>query len=115
MLFFDTNPKIKKWSSETIALPYLCPTDGKIHRYYPDFWVEFENGEILLIEVKPISQTKRPKPNKKVTRKYIREIKTYAKNEAKWKAAGEYAADNDWKFKIWTEETLKNLGMNLLA
>lgn len=114
MLFCDTNPQVKKWSSESVVIPYLCPTDNKIHKYFPDFWIEFLNGEVLIIEIKPLSQTKIPQKKSKITKKFINEVKTYAKNSAKWKAADNYAKDNDWKFQIWTEETLKELGIKLL-
>lgn len=114
MLFCDTNPQVKKWSSESIVIPYLCPTDNRIHKYFPDFWIEFSNNEIILVEIKPMSQTKVPQKKSRTTKKFINEVKTYAKNSAKWKAADEYAKDNDWKFQIWTEETLKELGINLL-
>ncbi len=37
MAFFDKNPKIVEWTSESVVIPYIKPTDGKIHRYYVDF------------------------------------------------------------------------------
>jgi hypothetical protein len=63
--FFDNNTKILRWSSESIAIPYIKPTDGRLHKYYPDYWVEYVNrdGKIIreIIECKPRSQTKRPR------------------------------------------------------
>jgi hypothetical protein len=38
--FLDDNPNVLRWSSEEIVIPYVKPTDGKVHRYYPDYWVE---------------------------------------------------------------------------
>ena len=62
--FLDTNPSIYRWSSEEIAIPYIKPTDGKTHRYFPDYWIEYidNNKNIIqeLIEIKPAAQTKRP-------------------------------------------------------
>ena len=112
MLFCDTNDQVKAWSSETISLPYLCPTDGRMHRYFPDFWIEFKSGDIKIVEIKPDKQTRKPK-KRKVTKGYIREVKTWAKNQAKWKAANEYALDNAWRFEIWTEKTLKQMGIKI--
>jgi hypothetical protein len=39
---------------------------------------------------------------------------TYAKNISKWEAANAYALDRGWKFEVWTEETLKGLGIKIL-
>ena len=39
---------------------------------------------------------------------------TYAKNTSKWEAANQYAADRGWKFEVWTENTLKRLGIKIL-
>ena len=59
-----------------------------------------------MIEVKPEKQTKPPKIQKNITRKYITEVKTWGVNEAKWKAAKEYCDDRKWKFYIFTEKEL---------
>jgi hypothetical protein len=37
----------------------------------------------------------------------LSEVKTYAVNEAKWKAAEEYCADRRMQFMILTEKELK--------
>jgi hypothetical protein len=39
MKMLDANENILEWSSEGIAIPYVKPTTGRVHRYYPDFWV----------------------------------------------------------------------------
>ena len=39
----------------------------------------------------------------------------YVKNQCKWKAASEFAADKNWKFVIWTEDTIKGMGIVLLT
>ena len=62
MRYLDGNDSILKWSSEEIIIPYRSPIDGKVHRYFPDFWVKTSQGETL-IEIKPKIQTKPPKPN----------------------------------------------------
>ena len=43
---------------------------------------------------------------KKKSKKYLSEMKTYAVNEAKWKAAQEYCDDRRYEFKIITEKEL---------
>ena len=39
---------------------------------------------------------------------------TYSTNISKWTYAEEYAKDRGWEFQIWTEDTLKDLGIKLL-
>ena len=48
--FLDTNPNILRWSSEEIVVPYIKPTTGKVHRYYPDYCIEFTkpDGQIAI-------------------------------------------------------------------
>ena len=109
----ETNPRVKKWNSEEIVVPYKCKTDNKIHRYYVDLLVELDNKYIILVEIKPKKETEPPKGKRK-TKKYIREVMTYVKNTSKWEAANQYANHKGWKFQVWTEDTLTNLGIKLL-
>lgn len=110
MMYCDGNPNILKWCSEEIVIPYVSPLDGKIHRYFPDFYIKYKNskGEIVesLIEIKPKSQVLGPKVQKRKTKKYITEVTQFAKNQAKWKAAMEYCKDRRWEWKIMTEDDL---------
>lgn len=116
MVLLDNHPNVIRWGSEEIAIPYESPIDGRIHRYYPDFFVEQINKdgkkERLLIEVKPKQQTQPPDINNKLTpkgmisKKYLNEVMTYGVNQAKWKAAIEMCKDRGWKFQIMTETEL---------
>ena len=84
--------------------------DKKIHRYFPDFWIKYKNaqGNILceVIEVKPKRQTQKPTKKNKPYGKYLKESRTYGINQLKWKAAREYCADRNYKFRILTEDHL---------
>lgn len=106
----DTRENVLKWASEEFSIPYVSPKDGKVHRYYPDFLVEFRdsNGKVKkqIIEVKPKRQTKPPERKSRVTKSYLYEAATYEINMAKWKAAGEFAKDNGIEFRIITEDEL---------
>lgn len=106
----DRNPNVVKWKSEETVIPYVCPTDNRIHRYFVDFQIQVRNKEgnlaTYLVEIKPDSQTRPPIPPSRVTKRYITEVMTWGKNEAKWKAATEYAKDRGWEFKILTEHHL---------
>lgn len=103
------------WSSEEVIVPYVCPTDKRAHRYFIDLKIKFSNGRTVLVEIKPKKQTTPPLRPKRQTKKYITEVMTYVKNEAKWKAASKYAKDRGYHFEIWTEDTMRQLGMKLLT
>jgi len=110
MVYCDKNENVLEWGSEEIALPYRSPVDGRIHRYFPDFYIKVKesNGNIkkYLIEVKPKKQTVKPKTPKRQTKGYIREVYEYAKNMAKWESAKEFCKDRNWEFKVLTEDEL---------
>ena len=105
MVHLDDNINVLEWSSEEIVIPYLSPLDNRYHRYFPDFFVRTKTGAMIL-EVKPMSQSVKPKVKKKVTKAYINEVATYGVNQAKWDAAIEYCKDRGWKFKVITENEL---------
>jgi hypothetical protein len=106
----DKNPAVIKWSSEETIIPYRCPTDDRIHRYFVDFKIQIKNNSGLLktylVEVKPAKQTQPPVYPGRNTQRYITESMTFIKNQAKWKAAVEYAKDRGYEFKIITEHEL---------
>lgn len=103
----DDNPKVKKWSSEEIVVPYFYDVDKKYHRYYVDLKIVLE-GKTLLVEIKPEKETTPPTGQRK-TKQYINEGLTYIKNMNKWEAASSYAKDRGWDFQIWTEKTLQEM------
>ena len=104
----DQNPNIKGWSSEEVVIPYLWEIDKKMHRYFVDLKIMFNDVKTILVEIKPQKETELPKrPDK--SKRYIGEAMTYVKNMNKWEAANEYAKDRGWEFQIWTEETLYSM------
>lgn len=113
--WLDDNVNVIKWSSEEVVVPYRCKTDNKMHRYFVDIKVQFKGGVTYLIEIKPKKETIPPKVREKKTRGYLMEVMTYAKNISKWESATEYAKDRGWIFEIWTEQTIKGLGIKLLT
>lgn len=114
MKYCDTNSNVLAWFSEEIHIPYRSPVDGRIHRYFPDFFIKLKepNGTIkkYLIEIKPSKQTVPPKKPSRQTKRYISEAYEYAKNQAKWEAAREYCLDRGWDFKVLTEHDLNVKG-----
>lgn len=111
MRYCDYNKHVVKWSVEPFHIKYVKPTDGKIHRYYIDVYIEFSSGDKFLIEVKSKGETTQPKKPKKLNEKsmanYQRALQTYAVNKAKWIAAEKFASDQGMRFTILTEDELK--------
>lgn len=110
MHHLDKNPNVLEWCSEEIVVPYVHPVDGKLHRYFPDFFVKMrtKDGTIqnAIIEVKPQKETIPPKKSstsKRPSKRYAQEATKYLINEAKWKAAQTYCETIDATFKVMTE------------
>ena len=110
MVYCDNNSKIIEWGSEEIIIPYKSPLDKKTHRYFPDFYVKYINKDKQvvreIIEVKPKKHLSPPKEPKRRTKRYLNEVATYIKNQAKFKAAEEYCKDRRYGFRILTEDQL---------
>ena len=107
--FCDEHPNIKKWTFEEIAIPYFSPIDQKMHNYFPDFLIEFENlGETKtwMLEVKPKKQTYLKENASK------KEKVTWIINQSKWKAAEDYCQKHGIEFKIITEKEIFNNATN---
>ena len=106
MNYLDRQPEVISWSSEEVIIPYKSPIDNRYHRYYPDFWVKTLKGESL-IEVKPKRQTQPPKENPKHRRRYLKEVKTWGINSAKFAAAEQFCKSKGWEWRIITDDVFK--------
>lgn len=110
MVYCDRNESILEWGSEEVIVPYISPLDGRVHRYFPDFYIKVKqsNGSVkkMIIEVKPKKQCSPPKIPKRKTKYFLNEVRTWGVNEAKWKAAIEWCKDRNMEFVILTEEHL---------
>lgn len=100
--WLESNPNVKAWGSECVGIKYKY-IDNKVHTYYPDFVVEMNNGDKILVEIKPYSQTIKPDSHNEYA------MNMYMKNMCKWKAAKELCDRNGVKFQIITERTLMRL------
>ena len=111
MVYCDQSDNIIEWGSEEIIIPYVSPLDGRIHRYFPDFYIKVKqaSGKLkkFIIEVKPKKQCSPPNlnPNRR-TKRWISEVRTWGVNEAKWKSAVDWCDNNGMEFKILTEDDL---------
>ena len=106
--FVDNNPNVIRWASEEIAIQYLKPTTGRIHRYFPDFYIEYidRDGRMIkeLIEIKPNKQTTLSTARRHKTRLY--EDITLGINRAKWAAAKQWCSTKGVNFRLLTEQQL---------
>lgn len=111
----DRNPKIIKWGSESIIIPYIDTTRGyETHRYVVDLFFTTLNQnnqqEKWLIEIKPYSQSVPPKTSKrKNPAKLLNEAVTYQRNQDKWKSAVNFCKNKGWHFAVWTEKGINKL------
>lgn len=107
----DLNERILLWGSENIIIPYISPIDNKVHRYFVDNFIIFQDNtgskKKFIIEIKPSKQLIRPEPsNKKKSSTIIYEQTAWVVNQAKWDAARSWAKKHDCSFIILTEKEL---------
>lgn len=102
MIWLETNKTVKHWGSECVKIPYYY-VDGKIHNYYPDYFVEFEDGTCTIVEIKPHNQTIKP------INENCWAYNEYIKNMCKWRSTKEFCEAKGYKFKILTEKTIERL------
>lgn len=99
--WLDSHPSVVKYGSEEIKIPYIKPTDGRVHHYYPDFVAVILDAagspRKYLLEVKPFKETILTEKSSNYDRINI------AINEAKWAAARNFAKQYGFEFKILTE------------
>ena len=108
--YCDYNKHVIRYSLEPFSIKYVKPTDGKIHSYFIDFFIEFSNKKKFLVEIKPKSQTVPPKKPKNASEKSIYRyqcaLQTFAINQAKWNAAKEFATSKEMSFIVLTDEEI---------
>ena len=118
MSWFDLNPAILLWASESLVVPYISPVDGRQHRYYVDFLAKMQTKSgprNFAIEIKPKHEMMEPKIPKKIptdakkVARMIQESNTYKVNQAKWAAATEFCKKQGVTFVVLNED---DLGIN---
>lgn len=95
-LWCENSPNVKNWSSEPFSIPYFLKNErGEIRKrnYNIDLIIEFINGKLWFVEIKPYELTK---------------IGSFGfeKNSAKWNASLDWCKEQDFdiEFKIITEK-----------
>ena len=112
--YCDTNDKIIKWSSEPLQIPYYNPLDKKEHIYNVDFYMRVlkDDGEEAdwIVEIKPESQYKKPVITPPETlaklKAYNQKMQIWITNQAKFKAAKEWATKRSYNFGVIDENFL---------
>jgi hypothetical protein len=102
--FFDSRSDVIRWGSEELVIPYLSPLDSKVHRYFPDFFVEYydKDRNVIreIVEVKPLHESE------EAFAKSDRSKDALVVNEAKWKSAAIYCEQRGMKFRVITEHSI---------
>lgn len=94
MEYLDSKDSVTSWEYEPYQIAYLSNrTTMKIRKYYPDLYVEYNNRQSELIEIKPSSRLK----NQIVQKKAL--------------AATRWCEDKNMTYKFVTEKDLKLLGL----
>lgn len=100
--WLESNKSVKYWGSECLKIPYLY-VDGKMHNYYPDYFIEMVDGSCIVVEIKPHNQTIKP------INENCWAYKEYTKNMCKWRATKEFCDAKGYQFKILTEKSISKL------
>jgi len=99
IMFCESNPKIKRWASEPIAIKYFNRLLNKEQNYYPDYVIETYEGNKIIVEIKPYQQTVKPDATDS---RWLKEA--WVTNTDKWKSANEFAHKHNAKFIVVTEK-----------
>ncbi len=102
MQALDMSPMVRKWISEpkNLGISYLNPLDKKVHQYWPDFLVQYTDGNLEILEIKPLNKTLA----EKTTSTYDKIM--LVQNIAKWAAADRFAKSLGGRFRVITEKIL---------
>ena len=98
MQYCEAQALITLWGYECIEIPYVYSVDKKVHRYYPDFYVEFKDGRKFIIEIKPENQA--------TGKGGLYNKLCYVKNVDKWNACKAFCDAKGMEFKVVTEKDL---------
>jgi len=114
----DLNPSIIRWGSEEFFIPYWDPVNKRERRYFVDLFIEYIDSskkvQKAIVEIKPHGQCSEPKKinestaTQKQLYSYQMQCFTWLTNDAKWKAAKDFADKHGWKFFKFTEKMLGN-------
>lgn len=99
----ETCRKVRRWGSECVGYPYVLAEDGTTHTYFPDFFLEMENGDRIIVEIKPYNQVCKPDPANEWA------CHTWIRNMSKWMAIRRICEGKGIKFWLLTERTISKI------
>lgn len=102
--WLDSTSSVLRYGSEELVIPYLSPVDSRVHRYFPDFFIEYRdkdgNVQKEIVEVKPLHESD------EAHAKGERAQQALLVNKAKWKAAAIWCEQNGMRFRVITERSI---------
>jgi len=113
MRWCDSNVNVIQWGSESVVVPYIDPVKApsdpdKVRNYILDFTmlVKDRMGKLkkYYVEIKPYRQVMKPVRKMQSDKTYLYEVLTYARNNAKWKAAYDFSVKKGAEFMLLTEK-----------
>lgn len=111
--YLDKHPHVHWWNYEEIIIPYKSPIDNRMHKYFPDFCMNYTtvrgNVQSAIVEIKPRYElADRPPLSDKNPMKVNEAIVAeFAVNRAKWAACKTYCDRNNIKMIFMTEKELE--------
>jgi hypothetical protein len=60
MVYCDNTKSVLEWGSEEVIIPYVSPWDGKVHRYFPDFYM-LKSNQSINVNLQCQHQNEKPK------------------------------------------------------
>ncbi len=102
MAALDTSPIVHRWICEpkNFNIRYVNPKDNKVHTYWPDFLIQYVNGKVDLVEIKPL------KYSLNEAARTAEDKLELMINQQKWKAAEAFAKSIRATFRVITEKNL---------
>ena len=94
MVHLDSDPAVVSWTYEQTVIEYVSNIrTKKIRRYYPDFYVKYQDEREEILEVKP--------------KRKLEQLTVKKKSEA----AKSWCLDRGMTYRILTEVELKEMGL----
>ena len=98
----DNSRLVSKWMSEprNLKITYVDPLTRKVKTYWPDFLIQYVDGSIEVVEIKPLKEASLNKAVSQYDKLML------VKNIAKWQAAEQFAKRIGAKFRVVTEQQM---------
>lgn len=102
MSALDNSRMVTKWMSEprNLKITYLDPLTKKVKTYWPDFLIQYADGNIEIVEVKPLKEASLNKAVSQYDKLML------VKNIAKWQSAEQFAKKIGARFRVVTEQQM---------